>query len=303
MDLINWIGGLIAVVSDPRALLDALGPWLLVGVALIVFVESGVLFPFLPGDSLLVAAAVVHGALGAQLWRIVAVCLLAAVAGDQAGYWLGARYGRRLFRDDARILRTDRLEEAEAFFDRHGRVALVLGRFVPIVRTYVPFAAGAARMSYRRFAIWNVLGALAWVGSMTGVGLLLAGVPGVADSIEGVVLAVVAVSLLPVAVPAARCRWRRGRRWGIVVCAAQGGGRGEACTADGASGTAGGKGAADESHAGTINAGGQAAAAAALHRAAALDRGSAFDVYDGVRGKGKGAPRTSGICADAFLGV
>ena len=157
MDLINWIGGLIAVVSNPRALLDALGPWLLVGVALIVFVESGVLFPFLPGDSLLVAAAVVHGALGAQLWRIVAVCLLAAVAGDQAGYWLGARYGRRLFRDDARILRTDRLEEAEAFFDRHGRVALVLGCFVPIVRTYVPFAAGAARMSYRRFAIWNVL--------------------------------------------------------------------------------------------------------------------------------------------------
>lgn len=191
---------------------SALGPWLLVGVALIVFVESGVLFPFLPGDSLLVAAAVVHGALGAQLWRIVAVCLLAAVAGDQAGYWLGARYGRRLFRDDARILRTDRLEEAEAFFDRHGRVALVLGRFVPIVRTYVPFAAGAVRMSYRRFAIWNVLGALAWVGSMTGVGLLLAGVPGVADSIEGVVLAVVAVSLLPVAVPAARRRWRRRRR-------------------------------------------------------------------------------------------
>lgn len=70
-------------------------------------------------------------------------------------------------------------------------MALVLGRFAPIVRTYVPFAAGAARMSYRRFAIWNVLGALAWVGSMTGVGLLLAGVPGVADSIEGVVLAVV----------------------------------------------------------------------------------------------------------------
>ena len=123
MDLINRIGGLIAVVSDPRALLDALGPWLLVGVALIVFVESGVLFPFLPGDSLLVAAAVVHGALGAQLWRIVAVCLLAAVAGDQAGYWLGARYGRRLFRDDARILRTDRLEEAEALLGELSRLS------------------------------------------------------------------------------------------------------------------------------------------------------------------------------------
>ena len=106
------------------------------------------------------------GALGAALWQIV-VCLLAAVAGDQAGYWLGSRYGR---------------------------AALVVGRFVPIVRTCVPFAAGAARMRYRRFATWNVLGALAWVGAMTGVGLLLAGVPGIADSIEGVVLAVIAAS-------------------------------------------------------------------------------------------------------------
>ena len=209
MDLINWIGGLIAVVSDPRALLDALGPWLLVGVALIVFVESGVLFPFLPGDSLLVAAAVVHGALGAQLWRIVAVCLLAAVAGDQAGYWLGARYGRRLFRDDARILRTDRLEEAEAFFDRHGRVALVLGRFVPVVRTYAPFAAGTARMPYRRFVTWNIIGAIAWVGSMTAIGVLLSGIPGIADSIEGVVLVIIAISMLPVVVPATRRWWGR----------------------------------------------------------------------------------------------
>lgn len=107
------------------------------------------------------------GALGAALWQIVVVCLLAAVASDQAGYWLGSRYGR---------------------------AALVVGRFVPIVRTCVPFAAGAARMRYRRFATWNVLGALAWVGAMTGVGLLLAGVPGIADSIEGVVLAVIAAS-------------------------------------------------------------------------------------------------------------
>jgi len=83
---------------------------------------------------------------------------------------------------------------------------------VPIVRTYVPFAAGAARMRYRRFATWNVLGALAWVGAMTGVGLLLAGVPGIADSIEGVVLAVIAVSLLPVLVPALLRRWRGRRR-------------------------------------------------------------------------------------------
>ena len=207
MSIISWIAGLVGTVSDAGALLAALGPWVLVGMAGIVFVESGVLFPFLPGDSLLVTAAVLHGSLGLGLWQIVSVCVVAAIAGDQAGYWLGSRCGRRLFKDDARILRTDRLEAAEAFFTRHGHLALVLGRFVPVVRTYVPFAAGTARMPYRRFLIWNVLGALAWVGLMTGAGVLLSGIPGIADSIEGVMLVVIAVSMLPVAVSAARRTW------------------------------------------------------------------------------------------------
>ena len=83
----------------------------------------------------------------------------------------------------------------------------MLGRFVPVVRTYVPFAAGTVRMPYRRFLIWNVLGALAWVGLMTGAGVLLSGIPGIADSIEGVMLVVIAVSMLPVAVSAARRTW------------------------------------------------------------------------------------------------
>ena len=210
MSIISWIAGLVGIVgtvSDAEALLSALGPWVLVGMAGIVFVESGVLFPFLPGDSLLVTAAVLHGSPGPGLWQIVSVCVVAAIAGDQAGYWLGSRCGRRLFKDDARILRTDRLEAAEAFFTRHGPLALVLGRFVPVVRTYVPFAAGTARMPYRRFLTWNVLGALAWVGLMTGAGVLLSGIPGIADSIEGVMLVVIAVSMLPVAVSAARRTW------------------------------------------------------------------------------------------------
>lgn len=216
MDIVNWIAGAIGTISDAGALLAALGPWVLAGMGLVVFVESGVLFPFLPGDSLLVTAAVLRASLGLALWQIVVVSIIAAIAGDQVGYWLGYRYGRRLFRDDARILRTDRLEAAEAFFARRGPLALVLGRFVPVVRTYVPFAAGTARMPYRRFFTWNVLGAIAWVGSMTGAGWLLAGIPGVADSIEGVALVIVAVSVLPVVLPAVRNWWgeRRRRRLG-----------------------------------------------------------------------------------------
>ena len=215
MDIVSWIAdlaGVVGTVSDAGTLLAALGPWVLVGMALIVFVESGVLFPFLPGDSLLVTAAILHGLLGLSLWQIVGVCVVAAIAGDQAGYWLGSRCGRRLFKDDARILRTDRLEAAEAFFARHGHLALVLGRFVPVVRTYVPFAAGTARMPYRRFVTWNVLGAIIWVGLMTGAGVLLSGIPGIADSIEGVMLIVIAVSMLPVIIPAARRWWTMRRR-------------------------------------------------------------------------------------------
>lgn len=198
-------------VFNATSLLTGLGGWVLLGVAVVVFIESGVLFPFLPGDSLLVTAAVLRASLGVALWKIVVVAMLAAVAGDQVGYLLGRRYGRRLFKDDARVLRTDRLEAAEDFFDRHGSLALVLGRFVPVVRTYVPLAAGTARMRYQHFVGWNVTGAVTWVGLMTTVGGLLGGIPGIASSIEAIMLLVIAISLLPVAVPAVR-RWLAARR-------------------------------------------------------------------------------------------
>ena len=123
---------------DAEVLLHQFGPWALIGIALIVFIESGVLFPFLPGDSLLVTAAALHAQLGLALWQVTLVACVAAIAGDQVGFWLGHKFGRRLFKDDARILRTDRLATAEAFFNRRSPLALVIGRFVPIVRTYVP---------------------------------------------------------------------------------------------------------------------------------------------------------------------
>ncbi|MDK7750511.1 DedA family protein [Brevibacterium sp. UMB10442] len=125
-----------------------------------------------------------------------------AVAGDQVGFWLGHKFGRRLFKDDARILRTDRLATAEAFFNRRGPLALVIGRFVPIVRTYVPVAAGTAQMPYRNFVIWNVGGALAWVGSMVLIGALLGHIPGITHSIDGIILLIIGISMLPVAISA-----------------------------------------------------------------------------------------------------
>ena len=194
---------------DAASVLHSFGPYVLAGIAVLVFIESGVLFPFLPGDSLLVTAAIISGALGVAPWQVALVASLAAVAGDQVGYWLGKRFGRRLFRDDARLLTTARLAEAEAFFTRWGGLSLVLGRFVPVVRTYVPLAAGTARMHYRRFLLYNLVGAIGWAVGLTVVGVLLGGIPFVAHNIDVLMIVIVVVSVLPIVIGALRRRRTR----------------------------------------------------------------------------------------------
>ena len=181
-------------------MLSGFGPYLLVGLAIVVFIESGVLFPFLPGDSLLVTAAILHADLGVSVPALIAIAAIAAVLGDQAGFYLGHKFGRGLFKPEARVLKTAHLEQAERFFAKHGAWALVLGRFVPIVRTYVPFAAGTARMHYKHFVVWNVAGALTWVISMIMVGVLLGGIPGIAHSIDLLMIVLVGVSVLPMVI-------------------------------------------------------------------------------------------------------
>lgn len=192
------------LLFDATSLLHSLGPWLLIGVATMVFIESGVLFPFLPGDSLLVTAGILAPQLGSSAWQIAVVAVAAAFAGDQVGFWLGRRSGRRLFRPDAKVLKLEYLERAESFFTRYGGLSLVLGRFVPLVRTYVPLAAGMAEMKYRRFLVWNPIGGFVWAVSMVVVGALFGAIPLVADHIDLVMIGVVVVSLVPVALVALR---------------------------------------------------------------------------------------------------
>lgn len=201
---------LSGLLPDAASILHAFGPWVLVGIALLVFIESGVLFPFLPGDSLLVTAAILAGPLGIQPWQVILVAVPAAILGDQVGYVLGRYFGRRLFKDDARVLRTDRLEETERFFARYGAPSLVLGRFIPIVRTFVPLVAGTARMPYPRFLLWNATGALLWVIGMTSIGLALGGIPFIVNNIDVLMIVIVVVSLLPVVIGALR-KYRRSR--------------------------------------------------------------------------------------------
>ena len=182
-------------------LLDT-GPWVLVVSAIIVFIESGVLFPVLPGDSLIFALGMLHQQMGLSLWVAFPVLVIVAMAGAEVGYQIGARYGRNIFKDDAKILSTKNLHTTEEFFQKRGSLALVLGRFVPIVRTFIPVAAGTAKMPYKNFVGWNVSGAILWVVSMNLVGVFLGNIPGIADSIEKIMLLIIFISVLPIIIKA-----------------------------------------------------------------------------------------------------
>ncbi|MCQ9330880.1 VTT domain-containing protein [Corynebacterium phoceense] len=201
---------------DAATLLEAFGPWVIAGIALVVFIESGVLFPFLPGDSLLVTAAVLRDQLNVSIWALLTVGFVAAFLGDQVGFWLGHKFGRKLFKADARLLKLQYLHAAEDFFAKHGPAALVLGRFVPIVRTYVPVAAGTAQMPYRHFIGWNVAGAALWVLSMNLVGVFLGNIPGIADSIEKIMLLIIFISVAPIIIKALYERHKLKKRATIV---------------------------------------------------------------------------------------
>ncbi|GAA4665337.1 DedA family protein [Frondihabitans cladoniiphilus] len=190
------------MLPDPAALLEGLGPWALAGLSLMIFIESGVLFPFLPGDSLLVTAGLLHDALDLSVW-VIAICgFVAAALGDSVGYFLGSRFGRRLFKPDARILKTSHLRQAEEFFEKYGGAALILGRFVPIVRTYVPLAAGATRYRYPKFLLFNLVGAALWAGGLTIVGSLLSGFPVITENIDVLAIVLVLISVVPIAIHA-----------------------------------------------------------------------------------------------------
>ena len=173
----------------------------------IVFAETGlVVTPFLPGDSLLFAAGAL-GATGAlRIEVIVPVLVAAAVLGDAVNYAVGSRIAHRFLADDIdetkgihRFVKREHVARAHTFFLKHGGKAVVLARFVPIVRTFVPFVAGGADMPYRTFAIYNVLGAVLWVGICVGAGFAFGNIPVVKENFELVVLGIVGVSVLPIA--------------------------------------------------------------------------------------------------------
>ena len=186
--------------KDPESLLVAMGPWVLWGTLLIVLIESGVLFPVLPGESLLFTAGLLHYKLGLNLPALVLGTVAAAFVGAQIGYFLGAKWGRRFFKPDARILKTAHLEKAEHYFTNYGGRSLVIGRFIPFVRTFIPLAAGIARYPYTKFVFFNTLGALLWGAGFLVVGALLGNVPFIHDNLSVILAVIIVVSVLPVVI-------------------------------------------------------------------------------------------------------
>src|SRR5215218_416912 len=203
---------------DPNWLLDQFGTALFWVSMLIIFVECGLFFPFLPGDTLLFAMGLfiaterinLFGMTTPLVELLLALALLtiAAVLGNLVGYEIGRAIGPPLYERNGRILKRKYFDQTEAFFDRHGNKALVIGRFVPFVRTYITVVAGVGRMGRRRFLVWSLVGAVLWVVSITLLGYFLGRtVPALGENIDLVIVAILAFSVIPVAY-----EWWRHRR-------------------------------------------------------------------------------------------
>ena len=183
------------------------GAWIYAALFLIIFAETGlVLTPFLPGDSLLFAAGALAGAGILDVWVLLVLLSAAAIMGDGVNYSIGRYVGPRVFRGEsqegfwARALNRDHLNRAHDFFERHGGNAIVIGRFAPIIRTFVPFVAGAVSMTYSRFVFFNVSGGILWVGVCVGAGYAFGNVPIVKENFSIVALGIVVVSLIPMGI-------------------------------------------------------------------------------------------------------
>ena len=175
------------------------GPWLYALLFAVIFAETGlVVFPFLPGDSILFIAGTVVASAGLNVHLLVALLIVAAILGDSVNYSIGHYIGPKVFdKPDSRWFKQDYLRRTQAFYDRFGAVTIIIGRFVPIIRTFAPFLAGVAGMAYRRFLTYNVVGATLWIASLVYAGYLFGNIPWVKQNLTLIVIVIVFVSLIP----------------------------------------------------------------------------------------------------------
>jgi len=187
-----------------------MGAWLYALLFAIVFAETGlVVTPFLPGDSLLFAVGALSATEGSPIdpWLVSALLIVAAILGDAVNYAIGARVGPKVFTRGSRFFKQEHLARTQRFYEKHGGKTIILARFVPIVRTFAPFVAGIGQMSYARFAMFNVVGAVVWVVLFVALGHAFGNLPVVKRNFQYVILAIIVVSVLPIVF-----EWWRARR-------------------------------------------------------------------------------------------
>jgi membrane-associated protein len=199
MELITTLIDFIIHIDEHLAvIISDYGTWTYAILFLIVFAETGlVVTPFLPGDSLIFAAATFAARGVLNPWLLFIVMTIAGIIGDGVNYAIGNYIGPRVFTEDVRFLRREYLDKAHEFFEKHGGKAIFLARFVPIIRTFVPFVAGAGAMTYSKFAVYNVVGAIAWVGAFDLLGYFFGNIPAVEENFSLVIMGIILVSVIP----------------------------------------------------------------------------------------------------------
>jgi membrane-associated protein len=197
--LTTLVYSLFALDQTVAGLAAQHGHWLYLILFVIIFAETGlVVFPFLPGDSILFIAGTVVATADMNVHLLVIALIAAAVLGDTVNYWIGHYIGPRAFdRPDSRWFRQEHLRRTQQFYDRFGGITIIIGRFVPIIRTFAPFLAGVAGMTYARFLCYNIVGGVAWITALVYVGYLFGNIPWVKENLAWIVFGIVVVSLIP----------------------------------------------------------------------------------------------------------
>ncbi len=201
MGIIKWaLDFILHIDRNLLFIVHQYGTWSYAILSFVIFLETGfVVTPFLPGDSLLFAAGSL-AALGAlNIWVLFAICVASAFLGDTVNYWVGRLLGDQLFEKHNRLLKKEHLIKAQQFYEKHGGFAVVLARFVPIVRTFAPCAAGMSKMRYPVFMIYNLIGGTLWVALFLFAGYFFGNVPFVKDHFELAMVAIILVSVVPIA--------------------------------------------------------------------------------------------------------
>jgi membrane-associated protein len=195
---------------DPEVILGSLGPYLLPVLCLIIFAECGLLLGFfLPGDSLLFTAGlfVAKDWIPVSLWVLCLLLTVCAFVGNVVGYWIGAKIGPALFnKPDSRLFKREHVDKTHEFFEKYGARAIILARFVPIVRTFITAIAGVGRMDRRKFFTYSAVGAVLWATGVTVLGYFLGQIPFVHENIEAILVLIVFISVLPILIEMLRAR-------------------------------------------------------------------------------------------------